>query len=216
MPAVGSSSMRRRGRSASDIMISVARWSPCESAPTRISRLAVKSAQAQQARRRARRPRAARRAPSQGRRPIAGRDLDRDAKIVGDAELGKDLGDLECARHAPPRRALRATSARCPSSPSWIAPEVGAKKPLIRLKNVVLPAPFGPMIARNSPGSIASETPSTAIRLPKRLRDVVDLQQAHAAALPRSTPRIPRGKNRTTSTKTRPITDIQFSVWLET
>jgi hypothetical protein len=32
-----------------------------------------------------------------------------------------------------------------------MVPDVGGKKPLIRLKNVVLPAPFGPMIARSSP-----------------------------------------------------------------
>ena len=107
-------------------------------------------------------------------------------------------------------------SAEMSSSPSLIAPEVGAKKPLMRLKNVVLPAPFGPMIARSSPGSIASETPSTAIRLPKCLETLSTSEQAHAAALPRKTPRMPRGKNLTTSTKTRPITDIQFSVWLET
>jgi len=36
------------------------------------------------------------------------------------------------------------------------------------LKNVVLPAPFGPMIARNSPGSMVSDTSSIATRLPKR------------------------------------------------
>ena len=46
---------------------------------------------------------------------------------------------------------------------------LGGKKPLIKLKKVVLPAPFGPMIARNSPRVTASETSVTAARLPKRL-----------------------------------------------
>ena len=43
------------------------------------------------------------------------------------------------------------------------------RKPLIVLKNVVLPAPFGPITARSSPGSTAIETLLTATRLPKRL-----------------------------------------------
>ena len=54
---------------------------------------------------------------------------------------------------------------------SWpsntMRPDVGVKNPLIRLKKVVLPAPFGPMIARNSPGSTVIEISLTAIRLPK-------------------------------------------------
>ena len=48
------------------------------------------------------------------------------------------------------------------------------------------------------------------------LRDVVDLEQAHALAALRSMPSTPRGKNSTTSTKNSPMNDIQFSVWLET
>ena len=39
------------------------------------------------------------------------------------------------------------------SSPSkMIVPDVGAMRPQIRLTKVVLPAPFGPMMARISPG----------------------------------------------------------------
>ena len=49
-----------------------------------------------------------------------------------------------------------------------IAPAVGAKSPLTRLKNVVFPAPFGPMMARSSPGSIVSEMSSIAVSEPKR------------------------------------------------
>ena len=60
-------------------------------------------------------------------------------------------------------------------------PAVGGKKPLIRLKKVVLPAPFGPMIARSSPVGTASETSRTAARLPKRLLTFLDFEQAHAA-----------------------------------
>src|SRR6185437_13507661 len=59
---------------------------------------------------------------------------------------------------------------RVTSQPSnSMLPELGPKKPLIRLKNVVFPAPFGPMMARNSPASTLSDTSCTATRLPKRL-----------------------------------------------
>jgi hypothetical protein len=39
--------------------------------------------------------------------------------------------------------------------------------PAIALKSVVLPAPFGPMIARRSPSRTPSEMPSTARSAPK-------------------------------------------------
>ena len=47
------------------------------------------------------------------------------------------------------------------------------------------------------------------------LGDVLDPQQAHDVTLRRMMPSTPRGKNSTTSTKNRPMNDIQFSVWLE-
>ena len=46
-------------------------------------------------------------------------------------------------------------------------PAAGVKKPVIRLKNVVLPAPFGPIMARSSPGATVIEILLTATRLPK-------------------------------------------------
>src|ERR1700730_3307435 len=50
-----------------------------------------------------------------------------------------------------------------------IEPADGRKKPLIMLKKVVLPAPFGPITARSSPFGTLSETSRTATRLPKLL-----------------------------------------------
>ena len=55
---------------------------------------------------------------------------------------------------------------------SRIAPRVGAKRPLIRLNSVDLPAPLGPMIACRSPGGIARSTPRMISVLPKLLRSV--------------------------------------------
>ncbi len=39
--------------------------------------------------------------------------------------------------------------------------------PVSRLTNVVLPAPFGPIRPRTSPGSTRSDTASTAVNPPK-------------------------------------------------
>ena len=49
-----------------------------------------------------------------------------------------------------------------------IWPEEGAIAPVIRLKNVVLPAPLGPMMDRISPFATRKLTPLTAARPPKR------------------------------------------------
>src|SRR5215475_71847 len=47
-------------------------------------------------------------------------------------------------------------------------PLVGARKPVIRLKHVVLPAPFGPIKPTIAPSSTAKLTRLTATRPPKR------------------------------------------------
>src|SRR6266850_3634738 len=52
-------------------------------------------------------------------------------------------------------------------SPNQTRPEVGVVSPEMSRKNVVLPAPLGPMIERSSPRRTATSTRSTAMRLPK-------------------------------------------------
>src|SRR5262245_44138073 len=47
-------------------------------------------------------------------------------------------------------------------------PEVAGKSPQITLKSVVLPAPFGPRIARRSPSATSRSTSRTAWRPPNR------------------------------------------------
>ena len=47
-------------------------------------------------------------------------------------------------------------------------PALGRSRPQIMPTSVVLPAPFGPITARTSPGSTAMETSSTALRPPNR------------------------------------------------
>ena len=45
--------------------------------------------------------------------------------------------------------------------------------PESRLNSVVLPAPFGPMMAKISPGSTVNDTPSTALTPPNSIAEVV-------------------------------------------
>src|SRR6516225_2292100 len=54
----------------------------------------------------------------------------------------------------------------------------------MRLSSVVLPAPFGPMTPRISPGATARSTPSTAASPPKRLRRCLASSSAMASGLP--------------------------------
>src|SRR3954470_18644646 len=49
-----------------------------------------------------------------------------------------------------------------------IVPDVGGTSPQMTLNSVVLPAPFGPRIARRSPWTTSRSTPSTARSPPNR------------------------------------------------
>src|SRR5258708_36765717 len=56
------------------------------------------------------------------------------------------------------------------SSPfSNMRPDVGCKTPVRQLKNVLLPAPFGPITARISSRATAKLTPLSAVNPPKRI-----------------------------------------------
>src|SRR5436309_8406086 len=62
-------------------------------------------------------------------------------------------------------RAGKSVTSRPKSS---IRPEVAGKSPQMTLKSVVFPAPFGPRMARRSPGATSRSTSRTACRPPKR------------------------------------------------
>src|SRR5947209_20501558 len=81
---------------------------------------------------------------------------------------------------AMPLREMRSGDAPVMSSPSnRMCPEEGRNTPVRQLKNVLLPAPFGPIIARTSPGSTAKLTRLSAVRPPKRtVRSSVDNNDA--------------------------------------
>src|SRR5690349_10913198 len=67
-----------------------------------------------------------------------------------------------------PSRACSSGEARVTSVPSKVMrPVVGVVSPARQLKNVDLPAPFGPISPMISPSSIVRSAPATARRLPK-------------------------------------------------
>ena len=88
-------------------------------------------------------------------------------EVVVDGQAAEQARGLERARE--PRRArLRAGSAVTSPPNSSTVPAVGGNSPEIRLNSVVLPAPFGPRIARRSPGGRPGRRPATATTPPKR------------------------------------------------
>src|SRR5690242_9256932 len=76
--------------------------------------------------------------------------------------------DCWYVRASPSRARWRAGRAVTSSPNSSTVPEDAGRSPAMTLKSVVLPAPFGPRIARRSPGAISRSTSRTACRPPKR------------------------------------------------
>ena len=67
-------------------------------------------------------------------------------------------------------------------SPKVMLPDVGDRTPESKLKSVVFPAPFGPMITRNSPSRTSIETPST-IRTPPMRNPSPSVRNTGGAAI---------------------------------
>src|SRR5580692_1978945 len=73
-----------------------------------------------------------------------------------------------------PARACASGEARVTSCPAkTIRPAVGVVSPATQLKNVDLPAPFGPIRPMISPSSTLKSAPATARKLPKALDTLV-------------------------------------------
>ena len=91
-----------------------------------------------------------------------------DAHVLQRRRIGQDVGDLVRAGDA------LAARSRCGGSPAMSSPSnrmrplVGRSTPVRQLKKVLLPAPFGPMMARISPRGTSKLTLSSAVRPPKR------------------------------------------------
>src|ERR1700688_925971 len=80
-----------------------------------------------------------------------------------------------------PARACASGAARVTSVPlKTIRPVVGKASPARQLKNVDLPAPFGPIRPMISPSSTARSAPDTARKLPNALETFVALSSIGA------------------------------------
>src|SRR5262249_23654706 len=67
-----------------------------------------------------------------------------------------------------PRRQRAGAASAVTSAPrKSTRPALGTSNPEMRWNSVVLPAPFGPMMARSSPAGTARSTPPTACTAPK-------------------------------------------------
>ena len=117
---------------------------------------------------------------------------------------------------AMPRWAKRCCGSAVMSRP-WnrMRPALGASEPEMRLKKVLLPAPFGPMIEVRLPEKKRAVTSASAVKPPKRLpspstsRIGAALTGSPSAV---SEPQTPRGKNRIRSTNNVPTTSCQCTV----
>ena len=146
--------------------------------------------------------------------PITRRNLDGDAQIFPHRQLGKDLGDLKGTRDpapdAPRRQQIRdvllveqdAAGGRGQKSADQI--EEG------RLARAIGSDDRPQLAVLDGHRHVADGDQAAEVA-----RDVLDLEQAHVAALRWMMPSTPRGKNSTTSTKNSPMNDIQFAVSLE-
>ena len=77
---------------------------------------------------------------------------DRQVEVVLDREAEEESRRLVRAGQPETRRAVRAGRIVTSRPNSSIVPVVGGNSPAMTLNSVVLPAPFGPRIARRSPG----------------------------------------------------------------
>src|SRR2546422_7875403 len=90
----------------------------------------------------------------------------------------------------------------------WISPAVGFSLPVMRLKSVVLPAPFGPTRQRNSPEFNLKLRLLVAVRPPNRL--VSDLVSRIGDIFRRRVlPPRPRGRKHILVLRTEPVKETR-------
>src|SRR4051794_6512271 len=167
MPAIGSASSRRRGPVASAIAISSARFSPCGRTPAGSPARCSSPTSASDAN-------AGSRSNGSRRAGFQKRKLCPDRACTASATFSSTVNSRKIEviwnERAIPSPARRGGPSRDTSVPAKrIVPASGRSSPESSAIRVVLPAPFGPMIAWSSPGATASDTSLVAVRPPKRL-----------------------------------------------
>ena len=136
--------------------ISTRRWSPCERFPTNSFARSCRPNSSRMARARALRPGQAIQSDEIAVAPFE--TLAGEADVLEYAQTKEQIRDLKGARDAEPRQRKRACPVMSRPSSSTV-PESGRSVPAMRLKAVLLPAPFGPMmdvIRRGSASKLSS------------------------------------------------------------
>ena len=91
-----------------------------------------------------------------------------DAHVLEHGGAGQDVGDLVRAGQRLARDPVGRQPGDVLAVEAGCGPPVGRSTPVRQLKNVDLPAPLGPMMARISPRGTATFTLLSAVRPPKR------------------------------------------------
>ena len=167
MPAMGSSSSRRRGERASATASSSWRFSPCARSAVRTWRRSRRPTCSSQPSACALSP-ASRRGSDQSwkARPVLSMQ---DRITFSSAVYSWHSSVIWNERPRPSRARSKARSVT--SRPSrWMEPESGRISPQICAISVDLPAPFGPMMAWISPARTSRSTPLVATTASKALR----------------------------------------------
>ena len=113
------------------------------------------------------------RASRRGAEPLAALAGGAEAHVLDHGQARQHLGELEGAHHAEPGHLVRLHPLDRRAVERPVRPASGSSKPVIRLKNVVLPAPLGPISAVISPRWISACSTSTATSPPKRAATAV-------------------------------------------
>src|SRR5262245_22018532 len=180
MPAIGSSSSSMRGPVASAIAISSWRCSPWLRLAQRSSARCARPTCASTARAGSRNSGSVR-ALRQKRNECPACACTASATLSSVVKSRKS--DVIWNERASPSALRSCTGSAVMSRPSKrTAPESGAISPVSCPISVLLPAPFGPMMACSSPGGMASEMPSEATTPPKRLVRLSIARRASATA----------------------------------
>src|SRR5438105_4138184 len=167
IPATGSSSRSSRGRVASAMAISSCRCSPCARVAARTSARAPRPTPSRTASAGSRSSRSAR--AGRQKRKLEPECAWTARATLSSAEKSGKMLVIWKERASPSRERAGASSdvTSCPAN--RVVPASGLRSPASWPISVVLPAPFGPMIACVSPSSTSRSTRSVARRPPKLL-----------------------------------------------
>ena len=222
MPAVGSSSSRSSGSQASAMPSSSCFWSPWERKPAGLARPGRAGPTERQQRLRLLAVEALDAART-GSQPRPRWRQEGGLHVLVDGEPREDVGALERAAHAEPAEVVRREAGDVARRRSTTRPASGRRWPVIRLNSVVLPAPLGPMMARDRAALRHREAHAAhGLEAVEALADVAHLKHgsrrspgsaARRSVLERAPAERRPGTTKSRTTRMMPRTSGQYSVY---